>query len=167
MTLYIENASRRHWEINVRLPESRQSIRVPISSGRQEEIKNLTRAQEDAFIEHLCRYGAKSRAELSRNGNTGFEGLVYSTDKPFQEDHFHQGNEEVLDQAQSRAVVEANKAALASDLIARKIVPGVENSVSTTEVILEHEQAPKKGKKDISRIRIDRNVASSDSINLQ
>ncbi len=161
--IWIANTSRKDWVINVRVPEANQLFIRTISSGRQEEIKGVSPETVEAIISHLRIYGAQTRAELNKHGKN-YEGLAYATDKSFPETIFHYGLEEHLDQAQSRSVVEANRAALAADVAINN--PKRERMTGSTEVEMEQEQALK-GAKNRMKVTIDPNVGRSDKIQLQ
>ncbi|OYV52334.1 MAG: hypothetical protein B7X10_00105 [Burkholderiales bacterium 21-58-4] len=147
MTIWVANTTRQEQELHVRLPEMSGPYICRISSGRQGEVKNLSPAQEEAFIAHLARYGAAKRADLHGKVK-GFQGISYATDKAFKMDEFHYGHEEVLDTAQDRSVEEAVRSALAADMKMRDPSTGERLSLST-EVEMAEERAPegKKGKR--------------------
>lgn len=164
MKIYIANTSRQHWMFNFSHPNMRP-INAHITSGHQSEVTTIdNQAHMDKVIETLRRFGAISRDELSlRPGK--FEGLVFSLDKPMQENHFQYGNEVVLDQAESRAVVEATKAALASDVIVNP--RGRERMTGPTEAEFE-EEIPMRGKPQKKmKIAVDPSVSRGDKLPLR
>lgn len=143
MTIWVANTTRQELELHVRLPELASPYVYRISSGRQGEIKDLSPAQEEAFIAHLLRYGGVKRSDL-HGKIRGFQGISYAMDKAFKMDEFHYGHEEVLDAAQSRSVEEAVNSALAADMQMRDS-DGNRLSLST-EVEMVQEK-PEKGQK--------------------
>ena len=164
MTIWIANTTRQTMQIHVRLPEMGRLYVRNISSGKQDEIRDLSPDQEDKFIRHLMLYGGKKRSEL-HGTMRGFSGMCYSTDKPFNMDEFHYGLEEVLDAADSRSVTEATKSALAADMAMRG--PDGERLSVSTEIEMV-EDRPQKGKKaKAMRITVDPSIANSDQVPLQ
>ncbi len=141
MNLYIANATRQDVVFLLRLPEKAKLHRLTLSSGRQDVIKDMSQNDINSIITHLERYGAVKRSNV-RGKLSNFVGYVYSLDKPITEDEFHYGNEEVIDAAQNRSVVEATKAAMASELVSRnKVVKG--QRAKRTVVGFEQEGGPK------------------------
>ncbi|MGC9216180.1 hypothetical protein [Acidithiobacillus sp.] len=161
--VWIANTSRKDWIINVRIPESAGLFMRTISSGMQEEIKGVSPEVVDAIVKHLQLFGALTRAELNKHGKN-FEGLAYATDKAFADNTFHYGLEEHLDQAQSRSVVEATRAALAADATINNRKK--ERVTGATTVEMEQER-PLKGVRNKMSITVDPNVGRSDKIQLQ
>lgn len=164
MTIWVANTTRQELELHVRMPEMMQPYVFRISSGRQGEIKDLSPAQQEAFIAHLNRYGGVKRSDL-HGKIKGFQGMAYALDKPFKMDEFHYGLEEVLDHAQDRSVEEAVHSALAADMKMRDPSTGDRISLSTeVEMVEEKPEKGTKGKR--MKIAVDPKV-SNQSINLQ
>ena len=164
MTLWIANTTRQETELHVCLPENTKLLVRRISSGRQDELKGLSVGQEEAIIAHLLRYGGVNRKDL-HGKNTRFQGMAFSTDRPFSENELRYGFEEVIDAAESRSVTEATKSALAADLSMRN-ADGSRISTSTEiEMIEEHPE--KNSKRKSMRIRVDPEVSNSDVMPLQ
>lgn len=165
MTIWIANTTRQEMEVHVRVPEMGRVFVRKISSGKQDEIKDLSPGQEEAFIEHITRYGAVRRADLHGKAKA-FQGMAYSTDKPFNMEEFHYGLEEVIDHAENRSVTEAVRSAVAADAHMVDKSTGQRLSQSTEmEMMEEHVSKGKKGKK--MKITVDPQINNSDSIPLQ
>ncbi len=164
MTIWLANTTRHEINYEIRVPEMNRLLLIRISSGRQEEVKNLMPDQERSVIDHVRRYGGMSRSEL-HGKIKGYSGFAYSQDKPFNMDEFNYGWEEVLDAAESRSVVEATKAALATDTNVKSKVNS--KSVISTDVELIEENPQDKKRERKMRISIDPNVGQSDKVNLQ
>ena len=164
MTIWVANTTRQELELHVRLPELASPYVYRISSGRQGEIKDLSPAQEEAFIAHLLRYGGVKRSDL-HGKIRGFQGISYAMDKAFKMDEFHYGLEEVLDHAQNRSVEQAVNSALAADMKMRDPSTGDRLSLSTeVEMAEEKPEVGKKGKR--MKITVDPK-ASSNTVPLQ
>ena len=163
--MIVANTSRRNWEVRHYIRETGKNILMVIPMGHQEEIKHLTPKEQEAFIAHLRRFGALERTEVHQK-HQGFEGLVYSMDRPLREEEFRAGNEEVLDEAQSRAVVEATRSAVAGDVAVAKQTRG-KRMVGDTEVAMEQEERGKNGRREQMRVTVTPTVAQSDRIPLQ
>lgn len=164
MTIWIANTTRQEMELHIRLPEMGRLFVRKISSGKQDEIKDLSPDQEATVIDHLSRYGGVSRVNL-HGKNSNFQGIAFATDKPFKMDEFHYGFEEVLDAAENRSVTEAVKSALAADMLMRD-ADGTRISKSTEiEMVEEHPEKGKKGKK--MKITVDPEIHNSDAVPLQ
>lgn len=162
MTIWIANTTRQEMELQVRLPEMNKVYTRKISSGRQDEIKGLSPAQDEAVLRHIIRYGAVKRQDLHGKAK-GFMGLAYSTDKAFKMEEFHYGYEDVLDNAENRSVTEAVKSAMASDMKMRDPSTGERLSrVTETEMVEEQPEDKKKGKR--MKITIDPMVTQGDSV---
>ena len=146
MTIWVGNATRQEMQIEARLPEMGRVFVVQVSSGKQQEIRNLSPAQEEGFIRHILRYGAARRQEL-RGKVKSFTGIVYATDKPLKMEEFHYGLEEVLDHAQDRSVEQAVLMAKSADMAMRE--PNGDRISQSTEIemIEEKPASPKKGRR--------------------
>ncbi len=153
-------------EINVRLSQTKVYC-IHVSSGKQAEIKGLDENEYALIILHLEKFGAVDRAKLHGKAK-GFSGVAYS-DKPMKMEEFHYGFEDVLDDQESRSVVEASRAALASDMLQRDPVTGERLSLKggTTETEVIEENTAKGNKPKRMRITVDPNVGRGDSIPLQ
>lgn len=159
--LWIANTTRQSMDINVRLPEMGRVYVHQLSSGRQDVVKDLSPSQESAFIEHIQRFGGKSRKDL-HGKMKGFSGLAYATDKPFSEDEFHYGDDVVIDEAENRSVTEAVKAAVSAD---QKMINRDGSRMSTggvVEVVAEKEAANKRKVK--MRVDLDPTSTVSDKL---
>jgi hypothetical protein len=144
MDLYVANSTRQDVVFHFRLPEKAKMYRLTLSSGRQDMIKDMSQNDVEAIVKHLERYGAVKRSGV-RGKLKEFVGYIYSLDKPINEDEFHYGSEEVIDAAQNRSVVEATKAAMASELVSRnKVVKG--QKAKRTVVGFEQEGGPQSEK---------------------
>lgn len=159
----IANTSRRNWEVRHYIRSSNKNVLVVIPMGRQEEIKNLTAAEQDELIAHLRRFGAIERTEVHRK-QKNFEGLVFSTDRPLKEAEYRAGLEEVLDEAQSRAVVEATRSAAAADEAVKKNTRG-KRFHKETSISMEQELGNIKERKNMD-VTITPTIAQSDKIHL-
>lgn len=160
MTIWVGNSTRQEMIIEVRVPEMGRSLAISISSGKQQELANLAPSQESAIIDHLAMYGGTSRKSL--HGKTaGFQGIVYSTDKPINMDEFNYGFEEVMESAQNRSVTEAVNSALAADNLMTR---GGERMALSTEVEMEEDRALNKGAKKKMSIKVDPKIDRSDKL---
>lgn len=139
-------------------------MRITISSGRQEEVRDLTRDEEREVIDHIRRYGGRSRSDL-HGAIKGFSGFAYSADKPFKMEEFHYGFDEISNAAENRSVTEATRAALAADYSVRTADGG--RTAMSTEVEMTEEHPQKKGAGRKMKITIDPSVSNGDSIPLQ
>lgn len=161
--LYVANTSRQDWMFNFRDKDVAAFV-IQVSSGQQTQVDHIKAEHMDKVITQMKRYGAIHRSELSRHTEK-FEGLVYSLDKPISVDQFHYGHDEVMDQAESRSVVEATKAALASDMV---INPRHrERRTLNTQAEFEEETPMRGQKKKTMKITVDANAGRSDNIPLQ
>lgn len=161
--IYIANSSRQNWMFNFRHKDV-PAFSVDVPSGQQREISHVPAEHLEKVINGLRQYGAVTRTELS--GHTEkFEGLIYSTDKPLQEAQFHYGHDEVMDQAETRAVIEASKAAMASDLILNP--RNRDRATGITEVEFEEESAMRGQKKKSMKITVDPALSRGDKVALQ
>lgn len=161
--IYVANTSRQNWIFNYR------STKVPlftkdIPSGQQVSIDHLPPEFVDDVIKSLRRLGAIHRDELSQHSKH-YHGLVYSTDKPLQIDQFHYGLDEVIDQAESRSVVEATKAAMAADVILNP--RNRDRMTGATEAEFEEEVPMRGKKKKTMRITVDPKAGRGDKLPLQ
>ncbi|MHB1267075.1 MAG: hypothetical protein ACYCY2_05655 [Acidithiobacillus ferriphilus] len=160
--IFLANTSRKDWLFNFRSKE------VPlftknVPSGKQDEI-NIDAAHTDKVIACLRQFGAIHRDELSQHSKN-YEGLVYSTDKPLQINQFHYGHDELIDQAESRSVVEASKAAMAGDLI---LNPRNRDRMTGASEAEFEEEVPMRGqKKKTMKITVDPEAGRSDKMQLQ
>ncbi len=162
--MYIANTSRRHWEVRHYIRATGRNIFVVIPMGHQEEVKGLTPAEQEELIAHLRRFGAIERPDVHRK-QQNFEGLVYSMDRPLREEEYRAGLEEVLDEAQSRSVVEATRSAVAGDEAVKKNTKG-KRMIGDTSVGMEQELGPIKERKRMN-VTVSPNVSQSDRIPLQ
>ncbi len=162
--MYIANTSRRNWEVRHYIRATNRNILVTIGMGHQEEVKGLTPAEQEELIAHLRRFGAIERTEVHQK-QKGFEGLVYSFDRPLREEEYHAGLEEVLDEAQSRSVVEATRSAVAGDEAVKKNTRG-KRLVRDTSVSMEQEQGNIRDRARMN-ITVTPTVAQSDRVPLQ
>ena len=163
--MIIANTSRRHWEVRHRIMETGKTIFVVIPMGHQEEIKGLMPKEQEELIAHLRRFGAVERKEIHQK-QQNFEGLVYSLDRPLKEEEYRAGLEEVIDEAQSRAVVEATRSAVAGDEAVKKQTRG-KRMVGDTEVAMQQEEKGKNGRQEHMKVTITPTVSQSDRIPLQ
>ncbi len=159
----IANTSRRHWEVRHYIRSTNKNVLVIIPMGTQEEVKNLSPAEQDELIAHLRRFGAIERSEVHRK-QKNFEGLVYSTDRPLKEEEYRAGLEEVLDEAQSRAVVEATRSAVAADEAVKKSTRG-KRLVGDTNISMEQELGNIKERKRMS-VTITPTISQSDKLHM-
>lgn len=162
--MFIANTSRRNWEVRHYIRDTNRNIFVPISMGHQEEIKGLSPKEQESLIAHLRLFGAIERAEVHRK-QQNFEGLVYSMDRPLKEEEYRAGLEEVLDEAQSRSVVEATRSAVAGDAAVTKTTGG-KRMIGDTSVGMEQELGNMKDRKRMS-VTVTPTVSQSDRIPLQ
>ncbi len=162
--MYIANTSRRHWEVRHFIRATGRNIFVVIPMGHQEEVKGLTPAEQEELIAHLRRFGAIERPDVHRK-QQNFEGLVYSMDRALKEEEYRAGLEEVLDEAQSRSVVEATRSAVAGDEAVKKNTKG-KRMIGDTSVGMEQELGPIKERKRMN-VTVSPNVSQSDRIPLQ
>ena len=163
--MFIANTSNRHWEVRHFIYATKRNIFVAIQSGHQEEVKGLTVPERDELIAHLRRFGAVERKEIHQKQHQNFEGLVYSMDRTLNEEEYRAGNEEVLDLAQSRSVVEATRSAVAGDEAVKKNTRG-KRMVGDTAVSMEQQEGNIKDRKRMS-VTITPTVSQSDRLNLQ
>ena len=162
--MFIANTSRRNWEVRHRIRLSNKNIFVAIKMGSQEEVKNLMPSEREDLIKHLRRFGAIERSEVHQK-QKNFEGLVYSFDRPIREEEYYAGLEEVLDEAQSRSVVEATRSAVAGDTAIKNKTRG-QRLVGDTNISMEQEQGAPKERQRMS-VTITPSVSQSDKIPLQ
>jgi hypothetical protein len=160
--IYLANTSRKDWLFNFRSKEI-PLFTKSIPSGKQDEIE-ISSAHADKVIGSLRQFGAIHRDELSQHSKN-YEGLVFSTDKPLQINQFHYGHDELIDQAESRSVVEASKAAMAGDLILNP--RNRDRMTGSTEAEFEEEVPMRGKKKQTMKITVDPAVGRSDKVQLQ
>lgn len=162
--LFIANSTRQEIEINVRIPETSKIFTRKISSGRQAEVEDLSAAQLEAVVRHLTKYGAVLRSNV-RGKVKDFDGIIYSLDKPINENEYHYGNEEVADKAQSRSVTEAFNSALAAERANRK---GGKRIGKKVEVEFVEEGKPLKGSKPLKmNVVIDESTNGATPLQMQ
>jgi len=160
--IYLANTSRKNWMFNFRSKEV-PLFTKSIPSGTQGEME-VPSAHADKIIASLRQFGAVHRDELSQHSKS-FEGLVFSTDKPLQINQFHYGHDELIDQAESRSVVEASKAAMAGDLI---LNPRNRDRMTGASEAEFEEEVPMRGqKKKTMKITVDPEAGRSDKMQLQ
>ena len=163
MKLYIANTSRQDWMFNVRPKPGMRVLTVMIKSGRQEQ-QEIPDDVKDAVISSLHMYGAVERKELSRHPKD-FQGLVFSFDKPISENDYHYGNEEHLDQSETRSVIEASKAAMASDMV---VNPRNRDRVTGKAEVEMEEETPMRGqKRKTMKLTVDPSLSRGDNVPLQ
>ncbi len=161
--LIIANTSRQNWEVRHYIRSSNKNIFEKIVSGGYTELKNLTPAEQNELIDHLRRFGAIERTEIHRK-QKNFEGLVFSTDRPLKESEYRAGLEEVLDEAQSRAVVEATRSAVAAEEAVKKNTRG-KRFHKETNISMEQELGSIKERKKMD-VTITSSVSQSDKLHL-
>lgn len=118
--MFIANTTKQKYKIDLRVPELTRLLIVEIPSGHQREIgKTFNSHQIDAVIRHLETYGARNAKELSGAKLKGFDGILYSTDKPISAERIEVGHETVVEHQEKRAVQELTKNALGLDAALR------------------------------------------------
>ncbi len=118
--LYLANCTRANHVLNIRVPEGKL-IRLDIPSGQQRQFPvELTAAQKDVVLHQLHRIGAVPRSEVHGKLSNFTSGIVYSLDKPLNEEEIHHANEDNLDAAQDRSVIQAVRTAKSVDLGVRE-----------------------------------------------
>lgn len=115
--LYIANCTRFEHVFNIRVPEVSKLLRIEISSGHQRTFPlDLNKEQTEYVVRQLERYGAKPRAEVHGKLNDFISGVVYSLDRPLNEDEIVAANEDQIDAAQNRSVRQAVRLAQVAEL---------------------------------------------------
>ncbi len=122
--IYVANSTRQNQRIWFRLPEHSRTFVVEIPSGQQRYLGNdWNSAQLESFVQYLGTLGAIDAKTLSRK-TSGFQGLIYSTEKALTENQILYGHEADLETREKRAADEATKAALAADQGVRNLFKG-------------------------------------------
>ncbi len=112
----IANASRQHHNFNYRIPGAMQTTLVKIPSGTQVQIgKDFGVNEKEAIVSQLQRIGARSRSEMLTKPDPRFRGLVYSMDKPLNEDDLMATADTVIDGADITSAQEMMQSVLGAD----------------------------------------------------
>lgn len=113
MTLYVRNTTRQSFEVNERLPEMGCVYSLALHPKRTIEIKNLNSDQIDRLIAHFDANGFMDRKNM-HGRIEDYSGVIYSLDRPINDDEVVSGYNAVIDSAQDRSVKEATRAAISA-----------------------------------------------------
>lgn len=139
--LYVANPSQQKINFNYRDPRDNQLKILEILSGGNAVFPgDFSDDQAVKLIDQLEFYGARNGAEIYATV-PNFLGLLWRLDAPMSSDEILLGNSSLNDTLQSRAAVEATKAALGTAQAALDDSAGP----SAREISLEIKQAPTKG----------------------
>ena len=145
--LYVANATRQNFRFCYRLPEAQKSMVAEIPSGRQVDLdsqKKLTTENVDYLVKQLERYGARPAKEARGSLRDFNGGILYSTSAPVKSGEIEYGNEQHLDAAQDRSVIQATRSAVAADHAHRDKRTGKRKAKSVTTEVMKHGD-PRKG----------------------
>lgn len=131
--LYVANATKQNWMLNVMIPESGKVAVIEIPSGQQREIANgLSKSSIDLIIDHLERFGARNNADNKLHIDD-FDGYLYSVGKPVSSDKISDAHETLVEKQEKRSVNEAMRNAAAFEKSTRDKRSG-KRLASVTEV---------------------------------
>jgi len=151
MTLYVRNTTRQSFEVNERLPEMGRVYTLALHPKRTVEIKNLNSEQLDRLIAHFDANGFMNRKNM-HGRIEDYSGVIYSLDRPINDDEVVSGYNAVTDRAQDRAVKEATRAAISGGAT-QVNVHGARNA--EIEVAQEHDTpGSSKGKPGRIKMRV-------------
>jgi hypothetical protein len=140
--LYVANATKQNWMLNVRIPESGKVTIIEIPSGQQREIAaGLSKASIDSIVGHLERFGARNNAD-SKLHIEDFDGYLYSLGKPVSSDKISDAHETLVEKQEKRSVNEAMRNAAAYEKSTRDKRSG-KRLASLTEVEVVQDLPPR------------------------
>lgn len=117
--MYIANTTTQNLRLNLRVPESKKALVYDIPSGQQIAVGgDWTAAQTSVVVNYLDTFGARALPDLSGKLR-GFNGILYSLDRPVPVDGIEAGHGAVVDHQTEVASDEITKAALGVDRAAR------------------------------------------------
>jgi hypothetical protein len=120
MTIFLSNASRSRWVLNIRDPINNKLFMCVLDPGQQERIgRQWNLAQTNTVVDWLldC-VKARDAAEVYSHVDN-FQGILYRIENLITSEEIQLGYEEVKTTNQDRSIREATRAALAFDQHAR------------------------------------------------